>query len=759
MPVAWLFIIQLLFIGNCFAGIPATIIYDKSVSHYIFTASEIKNEMQKVGYSITEVSMSKISGVTSPLRIIITTINSPEARKNIKQLTSISAEGYMIRRELNKAVTTIWIIGADSVGALYGGLEVAESAKINGNLNLLKNITRNPYIGSRGIKFNIPLDARTPSYSDSGESGQENIVNMWDENFWHEFIDQMARDRLNTLTLWSLHPFPSMVKVLEYPKVALNDVKKATMPIPSDLRGNGFTTPAILESLETLKKITIEEKIKFWQGIMQYAGSRGVSCYVITWNAFIYGTEQSGYNFTDNMTDSKTIDYFRKSVKAMINTYPLLKGIGITAGENMDNPKGADKEDWLWETYGQGINDALAADKNRKFTLIHRGHQTSPERIAKSFSKLNARCVFDYEYKYSQAHMYSSPKPLGIYSEKFLDGMPKGIKTWLTARDDDYYMFRWGDADFMRSYIKNMPVSTNQIQGVLMGADGYTWGREYISNEPDNPRQLVLKKKWFSSMLFGRLSYDPDDLLKEQIIKIIGVRYPGIQTQLLVDAWAKASKIIPLVSQFHYQNSSLDFQWYPEACIKFPLDRDLNTEVRLINNQFSLHTVNDFINQAPQPGSNMMGIKAYVPKVLSNEKDTSVITPPQVAAEVKKLAGDALQLLAAMPKNTNNKELKHLLGDIEAMSYLGQYYSSKIYGAINKALFDKSGKEEYKQLAISHLKDASRQWKVYAAKATSLYKPQYLTRFLSIADPKRVDLIRLQAEVDQDIVAAGGTID
>ena len=43
-------------------------------------------------------------------------------------------------------------------------------------------------------------------------------------DFWREFLDEMARHRFNVLTLWNLHPFPSMVKVPEYPDVALDDV-------------------------------------------------------------------------------------------------------------------------------------------------------------------------------------------------------------------------------------------------------------------------------------------------------------------------------------------------------------------------------------------------------------------------------------------------------------------------------------------------------------------------------------------------------
>jgi hypothetical protein len=56
-------------------------------------------------------------------------------------------------------------------------------------------------------------------------------------------------------------------------------------------------------------------------------------------------------------------------------TYPLLAGMGLTAGENMRNVDTAGKEDWLYEVYAEGMNDALEIfPKDRKVRLIHRWH-------------------------------------------------------------------------------------------------------------------------------------------------------------------------------------------------------------------------------------------------------------------------------------------------------------------------------------------------------------------------------------------------
>ena len=36
--------------------------------------------------------------------------------------------------------------------------------------------------------------------------------------------------------------------------------------------------------------MTIEQKIAFWRGVMEYARDRGVDVALFTWNTFVYGT-------------------------------------------------------------------------------------------------------------------------------------------------------------------------------------------------------------------------------------------------------------------------------------------------------------------------------------------------------------------------------------------------------------------------------------------------------------------------------------
>lgn len=150
----------------------------------------------------------------------------------------------------------------DEAGLLYGLQELAEQVRLYG-WEEVKETLKNPYMELRGIKLNIPLDARTPSYTDASEVAQQNIPTVWDMDFWRSFIDLMADYRYNFVSLWSLHPFPSLVKVPGYDDVALDEVHRSTHDWEEyyHLHATGIATPEIVANPEVIKDWTIKEKI------------------------------------------------------------------------------------------------------------------------------------------------------------------------------------------------------------------------------------------------------------------------------------------------------------------------------------------------------------------------------------------------------------------------------------------------------------------------------------------------------------------
>jgi hypothetical protein len=170
--------------------------------------------------------------------------------------------------------------------------------------------------------------------------------------------------------------------------------------------------PAMLADHEVVKRLSIEEKVEFWRWVMRHAKDRGIDVYVFTWNTFTFGAEAK-HGITSDVENPITWAYFRASVRELITTYPLLAGLGITAGEGMpEKMDSREKEEWLWDTYGEGVRDALKSP-----TAAHRAHDPpfSLDRAGrhprrwKDYPGFPA--TFDFSFKYSVAHMYSIPNP------------------------------------------------------------------------------------------------------------------------------------------------------------------------------------------------------------------------------------------------------------------------------------------------------------------------------------------------------------
>ena len=650
-----------------------------------------------------------------------------------KPVGPVESEGFSIRSGSVDGRSVHWVIAADAAGLMYGGLELAEVIRTSG-LDGVRDDDQKPLMQMRGVKFNIPLDVRTPSYTDMSDSAQQNIATVWDFDFWKEMIDRLARARYNFVSLWSLHPFPSMVRVPSYPEIALEDVQRSTTHFKENypLTGVGLDAPEILDHVETIRRMTMDEKIAFWRKVMRYGKERNVGFYIVTWNIFVNGTEGK-YGITDGIDNPVTADYFRQSVKQMFVTYPDLKGIGLTTGENMAEASPEQKEDWAFATYGRGVLEAAAALPGRKITLIHRQHQAGADAIARRFAPLIASpdIEFVYSFKYAQAHVMSSvTQP---FHESFVREL-RAAKTLWTLRNDDVYHLRWGAPDFVREFIRNIPAPVSK--GMYYGSDQWVWGREFLSLEPDSPRQLELAKHWYHWLIWGRLGFNPD-LGDDRFVAILKSHFPMANAPALFEAWQEASMIFPDVTGFHW--GALDFQWYIEACVG-------RARPETDNQQF--HDVDRFITLPPHPTSGDQSIPDYVRSVVEGIPAKGT-TPVALARRIEGHADRASAALERVGSPGSDRELARTVRDIRAMAMLGRYYAAKIQGATELALARATHDAAHRSAAIDALTRAAGFWRRYARLMRAHYRnPLWLNR-VGI-----VDWDVLTQAVDRDITIA-----
>jgi hypothetical protein len=656
----------------------------------------------------------------------------------VDKIDELKDEGFIVNKS-GKNGRTVWVLGKDDAGVMYGGLEVAEIIQVRG-FDAIENQFKNPYMKVRGTKFNIPLDVRTPTYTEPSDAAQNNMAEMWNFEFWTEYIDNLARYRYNTISLWNMHPFPSMVKVPEYPDIALDDVRKSTVDWEENysLHGRFFDAPEIVNNYEVIKKITIDEKIDFWRKVMDYGKQRNVQFFIVTWNIWIYGTE-SKYGITDKMENPITTDYFRKSIKQMLLTYPDLAGIGLTTGENMYAYTATQKEEWAFATYGLGVLDALKEQPNRKITFIHRQHETEAKEITSIFQDVmnNKNINFVFSFKYAQAHVYSSVNQ--VFHQNFVkDIESENLKTLWTLRNDDIYYFRWGAPDFVRDFIKNIPYDVSE--GFYYGSDQYVWGREFLTKNVAGTPELEIVKHWYQWMSWGRLGYNPD-MGNDRFIETIKNRFPTVNAREMFNAWQSASMIYPWVTGFHW--GALDFQWYIESGQSQPAPANTPT---------GYHDVNRFITLPPHKGTGYISIPDYTKAHLAGSQMEGE-TPLQVADKIIQSADYALNWVTEQTMEMN-PELRITIDDFKTIAFLGKYYAHKIRGATYLSLFRESYDRQWHVKVLEELNVSAGYFRHFATTAMANYHNPLWTN--------RVGYVNWKENFNwvlYDITANGGKID
>jgi hypothetical protein len=631
------------------------VFFDSNVAQIEFAAGDVKTALESKGFQVEMLSLSSLKSDYAKKKIVIALASNADVTKLLTSAggtipTGLGEQAYGLRTT-KKGKHSFWVLGGDENGAMYGALQIAENIGADG-FSGSYNSQESPFMLNRGMKLNMPLDKRVPTYVGgwSSFSTTKAIPHVWDITFWKKLIDQQARYRYNMLSVWVHHPFPALVKLADYPKASLPNIEGF----------DGF-----------VKELDHEKRVAFWREVMQYAHSRGMKFYFFNWNIYVDYAKDQYPDITATRNNATTLDYMYKSMQALIETYPELDGFGISAGDGMMgesqgfNGDSNLKTQWTYDAFGKAVKDYVTKNPSRKFNLIHRGIGSSPEIVNEKYAPLKdvKNVTLNYSHKYAQAHMYSTPTPKWTNSIQSCTKL--GMKSWVTIRNDDYFYFNWGDPEFVRAYMYGIP-DKETVTGMYIGSDGYTPSRTYFCKNDAMNGQLEVERRWYMEMLWGRISYNPqinDDVFKNMLAK----RFPSVSADKLFQAWSLASRALPKVTELIMGKWSLDFHWYPEGCWSDP---GRGTGFRTIDGMANETTV--------AKGSNLCDIANSAAGNCEGKKSSY-----EVADEMQTDAEKALSLINTI-KGSGNADLEMAIMNVKQMANLGIYYSHKIRGATYK---------------------------------------------------------------------------
>jgi hypothetical protein len=616
-----------------------------------FAANDVKTALEKKKFTVEILPITSLEASYAKKKVVIALQSTNTVTALLKAqggdaVKGLGEQAYRLRTTKTPQ-TSYWVQGGDANGAMYGGLQIAENISFDG-LTGVYNTEVSPTILKRGIKLNLPWDKESPTYgrydkgAHSGTSVQLSIADVWDMTFWTGWFDEMARNRYNLISLWSCNPFSSLVKVPGYEDCNIENVTYFD---------------------GTVKKMTMDQKIQFWQDVMAYAHNRGFGFLIFNWNVFTYGaTGKNG--ITDGKhgsTNPQTIDYMYKGMTKLLETYPHLNGFGMSIGEN----KGT--EEFVWNAYGKSMYDYAKANPTRQLNFIHRLHYGDFDEMMKLFAPARTlpNLSFDISVKISQAHMFSTARP-GWFGKEYARIKKENLKTWLTVRNDSFYYHTWGDPDFARSYVQGMLDKGEIFKGFYFGWDGFNPTRTFFHKDKAMNGQLEVVRQKYMLMILGRLTYD----LKtpnETFVKFLQHRYPTLNGGELFKAWSQASRGVQLTTELINQNFEMDYKWWPEGC-----QRDTRLKPK---DSTDFVTASEFANAKVAPGSSLGSIADTAAGNLEGKKGSY-----ELADEIEAGAKSALAIIKTMNASAD-ADTGMAIDNLRTASYLSLYYANKIRGA------------------------------------------------------------------------------
>ncbi|MGY6543230.1 glycoside hydrolase family 20 zincin-like fold domain-containing protein [Arthrospiribacter ruber] len=639
--------------------------------------------------------------------------------------SQVGAESYMIQKEGNK----ISILGGDERGLIYGAMTLVESLKNGVSLEDVSYKTESPHYPLRAIKHNTSWYSYRPS--SALDLHEETLKEV---KYWEAFLDMMVENRFNSLSIWNLHPFVFMIKPKNFPEASPFNDKE------------------------------MEEWKKLHRSIFKMAKERAIDTYLIPFNIFVSHEFADAHQvakenvyphyYVPGDTSEIVKRYTRESITQVLQEYPELTGFGLTLGEGMAGMTPQQREDWIFDTYIEGMRLA-----GRPSKLVHRIPFSSTteslgatsvelERLTRQAIEREAKMDFIdgpiyADLKYNWSHAHSTPKLVKVHGgemfDTFYNPLPEGYKITYTARNEDFFALRWGVPDFIRDHIAEN--SQPYVGGYFIGSETYIPAKDYFTAiEGSVDWDFAFERQWLFYKLWGRLLYNPET--PDEVFKAFYKRKYGAEGENLLEAMSLASSTQLKIGSLY--DSRWDFTLYGEGLMA------------LIGDETQYISANNLINQ-PTLDPNYVSVKDYVDGIKAGESfGLGKITPPILIGLLEEDCQKALDLVGGIAFE-NNLSLQYEVADIQIWANLGLHLAEKIRGSIALQSYREGLGEKHKEEAIASFTKALHYWDEIIAISRPIYKDMPLTHYNGSSHDRNDDnlfhwaLIRDQVAKDIEI--------
>jgi hypothetical protein len=529
------------------------------------------------------------------------------------------------------------VTSGDDSGALYGCLELARRIRTEGKLPSIANFSDKPAMTLRGTcvgmqKTYILPGRKVYEYPYTPEL----FPWFYDKELWREYLDSLVGNRMNTLYLWSGHPFASLVRLKDYP-----------------------------EAVEVSPEV-FAQNVEMFRWLATECDKRGIWLVQMFYNIFLPKplAEKHGLATQLSAPTPLAADYTRKSIAEFVKQYPNV-GLMVCLGEALQGTE--NQINWATNTILPGVLDGMrAAGLKEQPPVVIRTHAMDAEKIIPACFTVYSNLFTETKYNGESLTTY---EPRGKAAETHRNMAKLGPHLVNVHVLSNLEPFRYGATEFIR---KSMLASRDQLgaSGLHLYPLSY-WNWPY-SPDIANPPLKQWERDWIWFEAWGRYAWNPDVNPNEDRVYWVGrlADFYGCDTNAagkIFDAYNAAGEVAPmLIRRFGITEGNRQ-----TLSLGMTLDQLVNPK--------RYNAVSELWESQAPPGERL---DEYIQKEKAGQLHVGE-TPVSVLADaaVFSMAADSAIKAAAPAVTRNRSEFERLANDVACIGTLAAFFAVKMPAA------------------------------------------------------------------------------
>ena len=610
---------------------------------------------------------------------------------------------------------TFVIGGYDEKGLMYALLDVAnriswitDSSK---PMQFVKDVATEPFVKERGIS----MYTMHRGYWES---------RFYDDNFWNQYFDMMAQNRLNMLEIlfgyenggFMAPCYPYFFNVEGYPNVKMQDITEEQQ------RRNVATMNHVIDMAHDRG---IGVRLSIWDHVYRGGVQAGGN------SAFEYNKDRALPWQVTGLDSTNMNSYTKAAFAKFLRSFPKMDAV-LFKTNNESGLKTSELHDFsvnffrtvketapnmLIDIHSKGITDPLiqeAINLGIKFRIAPKYWM---EQMGLPFSPTHVNREDQRNRRHGYADMLRYPQHYQML--------------WKLWNGGSTRVFLWGDPEYVRRFAKESHFYGSSAYEVYepMATKMESQFHDVTPFELLKPQYQYYKyefeRYWNFFQMFGLIGYDPntpEEVWTKEFEKRFGEKAgPTINAAL-----NRASWVLPRIVASCYPYSF------------FPTTSAWPEKQRL----------GDLPLYARAEGSDLQQFASYNEEasVLLGELETAKTLPSTTSLWLEKLSDDIKQKVAEAERSIGtktNKEFNSTATDLRMLANLALYHSRRVPAAISYCLFLRTQDVTALDKAIAHEQKAIEAWQQMVDVAGDMYADQILIGKVPLSGHWRDELVAL----------------